>query len=259
MSRHQKLVNTRNQPLGVDADETPREERGRTTAPQTPVSIHADGVELPEALYAYVHKKLGAKLGAFALQIDRVAVRFADINGPRGGTDSECRVQVLMAGRPQIVVTERAEDLRSAFDAASQAAGRAVKRDLERAGFTQGLRAARRHKRPPTRCRRRKPWSSKRRAPRRSASRRTTCPRRRSSGSGLALRRTHPRATRRPPRRGGAEPSSQRGRGSFASSRSSAAFVSALKAHNTTRVGLSFAAVQRAIAFTATCAAASIG
>ncbi len=148
MSRHQKLVNTRNQPLGVDADETPREERGRTTAPQTPVSIHADGVELPEALYAYVHKKLGAKLGAFALQIDRVAVRFADINGPRGGTDSECRVQVLMAGRPQIVVTERAEDLRSAFDAASQAAGRAVKRDLERAGFTQGLRAARRHKQP---------------------------------------------------------------------------------------------------------------
>ncbi len=148
MSRHQKIVNTRNQPLGVAADETPREERGRTTAPQTPVSIHADGVELPEALYAYVHKKLGAKLGAFALQIDRVAVRFADINGPRGGTDSECRLQVLLAGRPQIVVTERAAEPRTAFDAASQAAGRAVKRDLQRAGFSQGLRAARRHKAP---------------------------------------------------------------------------------------------------------------
>lgn len=148
MSRHQKIVNTRNQPLGVAADETPREDRGRTTAPQTPVSIHADGIELPEPLYAYVHKKLGAKLGSFALQIDRVAVRFADINGPRGGTDCECRVQVLMAGRPQIVVTERASDVRSAFDASSQAAGRAVKRDLERAGFSQGLRAARRHKKP---------------------------------------------------------------------------------------------------------------
>jgi len=146
MSRHQKLVNSRNQPLGVEADATPREERGRTTAPQTPVSIHAAGVELPTALSAYVHKKLGVKLGAFALAVDRVAVRFADINGPRGGADSECKIQIVLAGRPQLVVTERAADVRSAFDAACQAAGRAVKRDLERAGFTQGLKAARRHR-----------------------------------------------------------------------------------------------------------------
>lgn len=143
MSRHQKIANSSSQPLGAEAAETPREKRGRTTASQTPVSIHADGIELPEALHDYVHKKLGDKLGGFALQIERVAIRFSDINGPRGGTDSECRVQVVLARRPQVVVTERAKDPRKAFDAANQAAGRAVKRDLERAGFSRGLRVKR--------------------------------------------------------------------------------------------------------------------
>jgi ribosome-associated translation inhibitor RaiA len=153
MAKRKQAINTRNQPLGVDVDSTPRAGRGRTTAPQTPVTIHADGIELPAALSELVKSKLGAKVGAFALQIDRVAVRFTDLNGPRGGNDCECRIQVVLAGRPNLVVAERAADPRSAFDAASQAVGRAVKRDLERAGFSQGLRAkhnkARREKHAP--------------------------------------------------------------------------------------------------------------
>lgn len=147
MSRQQKLANSRNQPLGVAPESTPRGQRGRTLAPETPVSIHASGIDLPKALNEYIHTKLGAKVGAFALQIERVAVRFTDLNGPRGGVDHECRIQVSLAGRPAIVVAERARETRAAFDAASQALGRAVKHDLERAGYTQGLRAARRNKR----------------------------------------------------------------------------------------------------------------
>lgn len=147
MSRHQKLVNSRNQPLGVAAEDTPRAQRGRTTAPQTPVEIHAHGVELPAAMTEHIQRKLGARVGAFALQIERISVRFDDLNGPRGGVDCECRIQVALAGRPAVVVAEKARGPREAFDAASQAMRRAVKRDLDRAGFSQGLRAARRGKR----------------------------------------------------------------------------------------------------------------
>jgi ribosome-associated translation inhibitor RaiA len=143
MAKRKQALNTRNQPLGVAANSVPREKRGRTTAPETPVSIHADGVELTATLTEYIHSKLGAKVGAFALQIERVAVRFTDINGPRGGNDCECRIQIVLAGRPNIVVAERAATPRIAFDAASQGVGRAVKRDLDRAGFAQGLRSKR--------------------------------------------------------------------------------------------------------------------
>lgn len=146
MSRHQKLDNSRNQPLGVATESTPRAKRGRTAAPQTPVEIHAHGVDLPEAMTEYIQNKLGSRVGAFALQIERISVRFDDLNGPRGGVDCECRIQVTLAGRPAIVVNERARDARDSFEAASQAVRRAVKRDLQRAGYSQGLRAARRGK-----------------------------------------------------------------------------------------------------------------
>lgn len=144
MPKHQPIENTRKQPLGVDAESVPREKRGRTTAPQTPVDLHAHKVELPAPLVEYVHTKLGAKLGAFALQIDRVSVRFDDVNGPRGGADCECRLQAVLPGRPSVVAVERATSPRAAFDAATASLTRAVKRSLERAGMSQGLSSAKR-------------------------------------------------------------------------------------------------------------------
>jgi len=144
MPKHQPIENTRKQPLGVDAESVPREKRGRTTAPHTPVDLHAHKVELPAPLVEYVHTKLGAKLGAFALQIDRVSVRFDDVNGPRGGADCECRLQAVLPGRPSVVAVERATSPRAAFDAATASLTRAVKRSLERAGMSQGLSAAKR-------------------------------------------------------------------------------------------------------------------
>lgn len=144
MAKRKQPANTRKQPLGTNVEEVPREERGRTVGPQTPVDIHAHGVEVSDPMIDYVHQKLGAKLGAFSLLIERVSVRFDDLNGPRGGLDCECRLQVMIAGRPTLVATERAKDPRTAFDGACQSAARAVKRSLERAGYSQGLRASRR-------------------------------------------------------------------------------------------------------------------
>jgi ribosome-associated translation inhibitor RaiA len=144
MPKHQPIENTRKQPLGVDARSVPRAKRGRTTAPQTPVDLHTQKVELPAPMVEYVHAKLGAKLGAFALQIDRVSVRFDDVNGPRGGVDCECRLQAILPGRPSVVAVERATSPRAAFDAATASLTRAVKRSLDRAGMSQGLSAAKR-------------------------------------------------------------------------------------------------------------------
>jgi hypothetical protein len=144
MAKRKPIVNSRKQPLGVEPERSRRAARGRTTAVETPVEIHAHGLELPETLEPYVHEKLGAKLGAFALQIERVAVRFRDINGPRGGEDTECRIQVVIGGRPDIVVSHLAADARRAFEGANRSAGEAVKRDLARSGYSQGLRATKR-------------------------------------------------------------------------------------------------------------------
>jgi hypothetical protein len=147
MAKRTPLVNSRKQPLGVEPERTRRATRGRTSALETPVEFRAPGMQVSDALEPYVRSKLGAKLGAFALQIERVAVRFRDLNGPRGGEDTECRIQVVLAGRPDIVVHARAVEPRRAFDDANRSVGQAVLRNLERAGWSQGLRASQRRAR----------------------------------------------------------------------------------------------------------------
>lgn len=111
---------------------------GRTTADETPLAISTHGVKLTDGLSEHVHEKLGAKLGKYALHIDKIAVRFEDLNGPRGGIDTECRVQVSISSRPTIVVTERAKDAWRAFDGVCNSLTRAVKRDLDRSGHSVG-------------------------------------------------------------------------------------------------------------------------
>src|SRR6187431_3301017 len=126
MAKRTPPVNSRKQPLGVEPERTRRATRGRTTAVETPVEIRAPGMQLSAALEPYVHEKLGAKLGAFALQIERVSVRFRDLNGPRGGEDTECRIQVVLSGRPDVVAHARAAEPRHAFDEANRSVGKAV-------------------------------------------------------------------------------------------------------------------------------------
>lgn len=144
MPKRNRPVNSRNHPLGSEPEARARAERGRTVAEETPLEIHSSGIRLPEQFESYARTKLGAKLGAFARLIERVHVGVRDVNGPRGGEDIECRIQVVISSRPDVVVHATAADPRSAFDAAAKSTGVAVKRDLERAGFAQGLRATQR-------------------------------------------------------------------------------------------------------------------
>jgi len=129
---------SRKEPLGTESRHAGKVGRGRTRAGDTPLDVRTQGVALPEALAVYMRAKLGTRLGTFALQIERVTARFEDLNGPRGGVDTECRLQIAMVARPDLVVRERAVDARRAFDGACRSAARAVKHSLERAGHSAG-------------------------------------------------------------------------------------------------------------------------
>ena len=56
--------------------------------------------------------------------VPRVKVHLSDVNGPRGGVDKRCQVQLVADGRPDVVVTSVARDWRSALQSAL---GRAVR------------------------------------------------------------------------------------------------------------------------------------
>jgi hypothetical protein len=80
-----------------------------------------------------IHRRLGWRLGKFAPRIERLTVRFEDVNGPRGGIDVACRIKVVISGVPSVVVTELAGNPVEAFDRAGQRIERVVSRTIGRA------------------------------------------------------------------------------------------------------------------------------
>jgi ribosome-associated translation inhibitor RaiA len=55
-------------------------------------------------------------------------VQMSDVNGPRGGVDKRCKVELQTEGAGTIIVTSLARDWRSALDAALLRAARALVR-----------------------------------------------------------------------------------------------------------------------------------
>lgn len=105
---------------------------GRTAAELTPAYIWVSGSVLDAADRDYLRRKLGRKLGRFALSIERTSVRMEDVNGPRGGIDKRCVIKVVLSGLPSVVVEERHHDAQAAMDRALARVERAVRMALQR-------------------------------------------------------------------------------------------------------------------------------
>jgi putative sigma-54 modulation protein len=87
------------------------------------------------ALAGHARRRLGFGLARHADRIARVVVRLGDDNGPRGGPDKFCRLQVSLIDAPQVVIRDTGPDLYAVIDRASDRAARAVAKQLERNRF----------------------------------------------------------------------------------------------------------------------------
>lgn len=94
------------------------------------IDIQARGFSLTEALKSYVRQRLS---NAFASLegIQRIAVRLVDINGPRGGIDKRCQLQVVLARRPDVVIKDTENDMYAAIDKSAGRASASVRRRLQ--------------------------------------------------------------------------------------------------------------------------------
>jgi len=120
---------------GAFASEVPRPAKrkaGRTTATQVPANIRVAGIEVSDEERDYIRKRLGMKLGKFALAIERVTVRIRDINGTRGGVDKVCNIKVVLSDLPSVVFESRSASLRIAVNAALSGVEHSVSRSLDK-------------------------------------------------------------------------------------------------------------------------------
>ena len=114
-----------------------KQDRGRTPLEQTPIAIRSS-VPIKPTVEARMRKKLARRIGHAAPLIERGTVRFEDINGPRGGVDTVCRIKLVLSGRPSVQANERAHDVEPAFDGASFKVQNALERVRGKHGMATG-------------------------------------------------------------------------------------------------------------------------
>jgi len=75
------------------------------------IDIQARKFQLTDALRGHIERRLGFALSAREGNINRVIVRLSGINGPRGGADKCCHIQVMLPHLPDVVIEDTEANL----------------------------------------------------------------------------------------------------------------------------------------------------
>ncbi|MDO9090262.1 MAG: HPF/RaiA family ribosome-associated protein [Burkholderiaceae bacterium] len=96
------------------------------------IDIHSQGFAMTDALATHVRRRLGFVLTRHSDRIKRIGVRIGDENGPRGGADKFCRIQVYLLDAPAAAIEDVDVDLYAVIDRAAERVGRVVVKYLDR-------------------------------------------------------------------------------------------------------------------------------
>ena len=96
------------------------------------IDIQARGFELTEGLRQHTERRLQFAIDWASDEVTTVKVRFSDINGPRGGNDKCCTIQIPIAGQRDVFIKDTEADLYVAIDRAADRVERTLSRKLER-------------------------------------------------------------------------------------------------------------------------------
>lgn len=96
------------------------------------IEIQARDFTLTDSLGAYIKQRINFLLSSKYDQIKRIRVCLSDINGPRGGVDKRCQIQISLPRLKNIVIEDTELDLYIAIDRATDRATRTVNRRLAR-------------------------------------------------------------------------------------------------------------------------------
>jgi hypothetical protein len=97
---------------------------------RVPIAIRSDK-ELADTFEDRVRSQLSRRIRPTS-SVQRATVRFEDVNGPKGGVDTVCRIKLVLTGRPSVLVEKRATSEPLAFAEAVQSVGTSLTRDNER-------------------------------------------------------------------------------------------------------------------------------
>ncbi|WP_311222870.1 MULTISPECIES: HPF/RaiA family ribosome-associated protein [unclassified Acidovorax] len=89
------------------------------------------------ALRELVDRRARFVLRRLSAQVPRADIQLDDVNGPRGGIDKRCQIELRTDGAGPVVVSSVAKDWRTALDGALARAARHVLRLWQRGSATR--------------------------------------------------------------------------------------------------------------------------
>lgn len=96
-------------------------------------TIIAKGIDASQSFRQYISERVDEALSRAQDSIHFITVRLSDLNGPKGGVDKRCQIQLKLSGLPTVIISEVSASIDSALDRALERASRVVERVLERA------------------------------------------------------------------------------------------------------------------------------
>jgi hypothetical protein len=96
-------------------------------------TVQARGIELKTTHRSAIRRILASALGRFSRRVRNIRVLLEDVNGPRGGMDIRCRIDVHFRPRGRITVAAQAIDEYVATARAASRARELVDRRVKRA------------------------------------------------------------------------------------------------------------------------------
>jgi hypothetical protein len=122
-------------PFAAHTESFDKRRAGRTGIAETQLELRSGDNQINQDLHDWVYERLGRQLGKYAPQIERLQVRFGDENGPKGAGKT-CLVHVILSKLPPVVVECRGNTEREAFDLAAGRAERALRRNVQKHGYS---------------------------------------------------------------------------------------------------------------------------
>lgn len=95
------------------------------------LELHIRG-NVAEPLRRYAERRFRFALRRFSHCVKRLRIYVADVNGPRGGVDKQCRILLEVAPSGSLVLEETDVRLPEAVDRAADRLRRCLRRDLKR-------------------------------------------------------------------------------------------------------------------------------
>lgn len=92
------------------------------------IEIQSGNIRITKRLMMFLRKRIEFALGRFQDRIQTVQVRLSDINGPKGGVDKRCQIQLKLPAQKDVVVTTKAHRLDLAIGKTASRSARALSR-----------------------------------------------------------------------------------------------------------------------------------